>query len=133
MPFSPAIHPDGETLFYAIPTTGSLELRKASPENGPSELMLDIPASLLPIEERNLFQPTISPDGKLLAMILTDTYGTNLWALDTESGELLRLTEFGDPPIFISRRVSWSSDSRSLFAAVGLAEEDVVLLAGLVQ
>ena len=94
--------------------------------------MIHLPAEQIPaVEERLNLQPTISPDGKLLAIFLTDIEGTNLWALPVEGGVLRRLTDFGERQVFISRRVSWSSDSRSLFAAIGEAEQDVVLLEGL--
>ena len=42
-----------------------------------------------------------------------------------------RLTDFGSRRVFISRRVAWSSDNKSVYAAVGDADADVVLLDGL--
>ena len=35
--------------------------------------------------------------------------------------------------IFIARRVSWSADGRSIFAAVGQGDADIVLLDGLIK
>jgi len=43
----------------------------------------------------------------------------------------VRLTDFGRRPTFITRRLSWSSDGRFVFAAVGEGDADVVLLDGL--
>jgi hypothetical protein len=42
------------------------------------------------------------------------------------------LTDFGNRPIMIARSVSWSADSRSLYAAVAELESDVVLWDGLI-
>ena len=36
-------------------------------------------------------------------------------------------------PVFIARRVSWSADSRSIFAAIGEGDADIVLLDGLIK
>jgi len=65
------------------------------------------------------------------ASALLDNVTSNLWALSTSTGQLKPLTDFGDRPIFITRRVSWSSDGRAIFAAVGEGDSDVVLLEGL--
>jgi hypothetical protein len=42
-----------------------------------------------------------------------------------------QITEFGDRATFIARRVSWSSDGRSILAAVAEGDSDIVLLEGL--
>ena len=34
-----------------------------------------------------IYNPTLSPNGKWLAQALTDGFTTNLWALSTASGE----------------------------------------------
>jgi Tol biopolymer transport system component len=110
----------------------SLEIRVARPENGASTLLYRVPPLRAGLEELIYFQPSISPDGSTLALFFRDGHGTNLFALPTSEGPLRRLTDFGDRCAFIVRRVSWSSDGKYLFAAVGLAREDVVLLEGLV-
>ena len=69
--------------------------------------------------------------GKWLAQALTDGLTTNIWALSTATGEWRQITDFGDRPTFIARRVSWSSDGRSILAAVGDGDSDIVLLEGL--
>ena len=59
---------------------------------------------------------------------LTDGFATNIWALSTSgSGEMRQLTDFGQRPTFIARRVSWSADGRSILAAVGEGDADIVL------
>jgi hypothetical protein len=56
---------------------------------------------------------------------------TNLWALPTAGGPLRQLTDFGQRQTFIVRRVSWSADSKFIFASLGEGNADVVLLDGL--
>jgi len=42
-----------------------------------------------------------------------------------------RITDFGHQATFVTRRVSWSSDGHSIYAAVGKGEADIVLLSNL--
>jgi Tol biopolymer transport system component len=79
-----------------------------------------------------MMQPVVSPDGKWLALPLVDNGTTNIWAVSTVDGTFRQLTDFGRRATFIARRLSWASDNRSIFAAVGEGESDVVLLAGVV-
>ena len=75
----------------------------------------------------------MSPDGKWLTMPLSDGATSNIWVQPT-SGEAMRpLTDFGDRSVVIARRVSWSPDSKYLYAAVADTDADIVLLAGLLQ
>ena len=78
-----------------------------------------------------LFHPVISPDGLWLALPLTDGVTTNIWGISTRDGSFRALTDFGQRPTFIVRRVSWSSDGRAIYAALGEGDADVVSLAGL--
>lgn len=136
----PAFAPDGSGLYYAAHVgTGLLgswrpgagEIRRAQPEDGPSQLMVRLPRDRIPGRFRCILNVTISPDGRWLALPLLDGVTTNIWGLPTAGGELTRFTDFGDRPIDIERAVSWSSDSRSLYAAVAEGEMDIVLLDGL--
>jgi Tol biopolymer transport system component len=77
------------------------------------------------------FQPVISPDGGWLALTREDGLTTNVWALSTKDGAWRQLTDFGQRATLIARRVSWSSDGRSIYAAVAEGDSDVVLLGGL--
>ena len=88
-----------------------------------------ISASRVPLWQ--IVNPALSPDGKWLAQPLTDGFTTNIWALSTATGEWRQITDFGTRPVFIARRVSWSADGRSILAAVGDGDADVVLLEGL--
>lgn len=59
-----------------------------------------------------------APDGRSLAMPLTDGVTTNIWTLSTSTGQWRQVTDFDDRPLFIARRVSWSADGQSLLAAI---------------
>ena len=131
----PAISRDGSTLYWLVELlAGSgladYEIRTASPEDGPARTLVRIPGRRVPIWL--MIQPVVSPDGKWLALPLVDNGTSNIWAVSTIDGTLRQLTDFGRRATFIARRLSWASDSRSIFAAVGEGESDVVLLAGVV-
>ena len=66
-------------------------------------------------------------------MALADGFSTNIWTLSTSTGEWRQITDFGGRPTFIARRVSWSSDGRSVLAAVAEGDADIFLLDGLLN
>jgi Tol biopolymer transport system component len=124
----------GSTLYYSFERplmdgTPQFEIRVATPENAPFRVLARIPGSRVPIWQ--IVNPALSADGKWLAQALTDGATTNVWALSTTTGEWRQITDFGDRTTFIARRVSWSSDGRSILAAVGEGDSDIVLLEGL--
>jgi len=80
-----------------------------------------------------MVQPVLSPDRKWLAITLANASVTDIWAQPTSGGEMRRITDFRTQATFITRRVSWSSDGRSIYAAVGKGEADIVLLSNLVH
>jgi Tol biopolymer transport system component len=90
-----------------------------------------IPASRVPIWQ--IVNPALSRDGKWMAQALTDGFTTNIWLLSTATGEWRQITDFGEGATFIARRVSWSSDGRSILAAVAEGNSDIVLLEGLIN
>ncbi len=124
----------GTTLYYLferplVDGRPEFEIRAATPEDAPYRVLARIPASRVPIWQ--IVNPALSPDGKWLAQALTDGATTNVWALSTTTGEWRQITDFGERATFIARRVSWSSDGRSILAAVGEGDSDIVLLEGL--
>ena len=132
----PAPAPDGSALYYVVPLqnlNGSLdyELRVARPESGPSTLLARITGEQAPLWQG--LHPVISNDGKWLVMPLDDNLGTNIWVASTADGKLKRLTDFGQKRTFIARRISWSSDGKWVFAAVGEGDSDIVQMDGLVR
>jgi Tol biopolymer transport system component len=121
---------DGKTLYFMIDRTltdasPAFEIHAAAPEDAPSRVLARIPASRAP--QWQIINPSLSPDGRLLAMPLTDGVTTNIWTLSTSTGEWQQITDFGDRPIFIARRVSWSADGRTIIAAVGEGDSDIVV------
>jgi serine/threonine protein kinase len=125
---------DATTLYYLIDRsladgTPEFEIRTATPEDAPFRVLARIPASRVPIWQ--IVNPSLSPDGKWMAQALTDGLTTNLWALSTATGQWRQVTDFGERATFIARRVSWSSDGRSILAAVGEGDSDIVMLEGL--
>ena len=120
----------GGTLFFMVDRTltdGSpgFEIHAATPEGAASRVLARIPASRAP--QWQIVNPSLSPDGGWLAMPLTDGVTTNIWTLSTSTGEWRQITDFGTEPIFIARRVSWSADGRSILAAVGQGDADIVV------
>ena len=129
-----ALSPDGSTLYYvierpAVSGGADYEIRVASPETAPSRVLARIPAQRIPPWQ--LVHPVLSPDGQSLALPLTDGFSTNIWVLPTSGGSLRQLTDFGQRPTYIARRVTWTTDGKWLVAALGLGDADVVLLRGL--
>jgi Tol biopolymer transport system component len=121
---------DGTTLYFMVDRTltdasPGFEIHAATPEDAPSRVLARIPASRAP--QWQIINPTLSPDGQSLAMPLTDGVTTNIWTLATATGQWRQITDFGERPIFIARRVSWSPDGRSIFAAIGEGDSDIVM------
>ena len=105
-----------------------LEIHSASPETEPTHLLASVSSSRVPSWQ--ILNPTLSRDGKWIAMALADGLSTNIWTLSTATGTWRQITDFGRPT-FIARRVSWSWDGRSVPAAVAEADADIVLIDGL--
>jgi Tol biopolymer transport system component len=126
----------GDTLYYMVERPlvdgrPEFEVRGATPEDGPSRLLARIPASRVPSWQ--IVNPALSPDGQWLALPLTDGPTTNIWALSTSGGQWRQVTDFGSRATFIARRLSWSADGKTLFAAIGEGDADVVVFDGLLQ
>jgi Tol biopolymer transport system component len=130
----PALSPDGRTLYYVNVTelwSGGTDykLQAANPEAGPGRLLAIIPGRRMP--RLYFWQPVLSPDGQWLLLALVDDSTTNLFGLSTTTGELRQLTDFQGRPTVIVRRASWAPDGRSVFAAVGERDADIVVFEGL--
>jgi Tol biopolymer transport system component len=105
------------------------EIRVANPEMGPSRRLAQINGNR--VAHWQIFQPTLSHDGRWLALLLNDGGSTNLYVLATADGVPHALTDFGGRRTLIVRRVSWSSDDRFLYAAVGDGDADIVQIEGI--
>jgi serine/threonine protein kinase len=56
-----------------------------------------------------------------------------VWHADADRRTLRPLTDFGERPLLIARSISWSPDSRALYAALAETNSDVVLMEGLLE
>jgi serine/threonine protein kinase len=136
----PAISADGTALYYGVTLRSNIfghersdkEIRRARPEDGASETLVCIPGERIAGLPPVLYM-VVSPDGAWLAMPLLDGATTNLWLLPTAGGTMKPTTDFGDRAIEIARSISWSADSRYIYAAVAEIETDIVLFDGLIQ
>lgn len=130
-----AVGLNSSELYYLRPLTlvtgaRDFEIRVARPETGPSQVIGRFSGSRIPIS-LNYAQPYLSPDGKWLALPLIDGSTMNLWALPSAGGEWRKLTEFSPRNMRIVRRIGWSKDSKSIYAAVSEVDSDIVMLTGL--
>jgi serine/threonine protein kinase/WD40 repeat protein len=135
----PAITRDGLALYFVTRAEGDQrfghlgwEVRRAEPEDGPSELIGRIEGSRMPFSPRFSPHAHLSPDGEWLAVPLTDGETTNLWLLPARGGAPRQITDFGHRATLIVRWVSWMPDGRHIVAAVAETDVDVVWLDGLV-
>ncbi len=128
--------PDGKTLYFLrmgsrVAGGQDAEIHVATPEGARSRVLARIPARRWPVSY--LVQPVVSHDGKWLALMLADGFTTNIYLLSTRGGPLRQITNFGNAATDIARRVSWSADSRHIYAAVARSDADVVVLSNLLQ
>jgi Tol biopolymer transport system component len=131
---APAVGRGG--LYFAslvAPAFGSWdwEIRRASPEDGPSALVGRVAGFRLAVSPLYIHH-ALSKDEQWLALGLTDGATSNLWTLSTSDGSWRQVTDFGGQPTTIARQVSWSPDGQFLYAAIAKNNADVVMLDGLV-
>jgi eukaryotic-like serine/threonine-protein kinase len=134
---APAVS-DGGALYYASALTAGLgawtdwEIRVAAPENGSARALVRIAVGRVPIQAL-FFHMFLSPDRRWLALPLSDGGTSNIWVIPTDGTAARAVTDFGDRAVVIARRVSWSPDGRSIYAAVADIDADIVLLSGLIR
>ena len=102
-----AISPDGSTLYFVVERPAvnggtDYEVHVASPENGPSRILAQIPAA-----DTSL---AADPSGHLArrqvaGASLTDGFATNLWALPTSGGPLRQRPTSVNAPLHRAPRV----------------------------
>ena len=86
---------------------------------------------MCPLVPRLHLHTSLSPDGRWLAAPLIDGTTANLWLIPTDGAPMRPVTDFGERSVSIVRHVSWSPDSRHVYAAVADTEADIILLEGL--
>ena len=100
-------------------------LMKARPESGEAAVLTLVRGARVPQDFINL-HPVLSPDEKWLVQPLVDGVTSNLWLINVQDGSMRRVTDFGDRPVVIARRTSWSRDSKYVYAAIAETDADVV-------
>jgi Tol biopolymer transport system component len=118
------------TRVQAISGMWDWEFWRASPEDGPSELLTRLAGARIPVSSLYASM-TLSPDGRWLARTLLNGATSNIVVLSVDGGPFIPVTDFGDRPTVIARSVSWSPDG-SIYAAVADTTGDVVVLDGLI-
>jgi Tol biopolymer transport system component len=132
----PAASRKGDALFFTRPPDlllglgGDSEVCRAVPENGPAEVLSRVASSRVPLVGRLHLHVNVSPDGRWLAAPLIDGTTANIWLIPTDGGPMRAVTDFGERSVFIARAISWSPDSRHVYAAVADIDADIVLLEG---
>jgi serine/threonine protein kinase len=121
----PLISSDGNTLYYSRRPGQGDEIFKASPPDAEGVRVQGYAPSRIPSFPTG---HTLSPDDRWIATPLRDGTTTNIWTLPTDGGPMRQITDFGRRAILIARSVSWSADSRSVYAAVAEMDADIVLL-----
>jgi Tol biopolymer transport system component len=114
-----------------IAVGGETEICFAATEDGPMSVLAKVRSSRVPMSPRLPLHASRSPDGKWLGAPLLDSTTANVWIIPTDGSPMRAVTDFGDRSVFIARWVSWSPDSRFVYAAVAETDADIVLLNGL--
>jgi Tol biopolymer transport system component len=134
---SPAVPLRGGTLYFsrlpevAFGPGGQTAVCRASPEDGDAEVLVRVANARVPLFPLVHLHSVVSPDGRWLAAPLVDGATANVWLIPTDGGPMRPVTDFGERPVLIARNLSWSPDSRRVYAAVADAGADIVLLDGL--
>jgi Tol biopolymer transport system component len=119
---------DETTLYFGPSPALANEILKASPPNAEAVRLQQFSASRIPWYPNGY---SLSPDERWIALPLKDGATTNIWAAPTDGTPMRQITDFGRRAIMIARSVSWSSDSRAIYAAVAELDADIVLLDGI--
>jgi len=133
----PAAPREGDALFFTRPSQsprgahGDAEICRAVPENGPVEVLARVATARIPLAPVLSLHVSVSPDGRWLAAPLLDGTTANIWLIPTEGGPMRAVTNFKERSVFIARSVSWSPDSRHVYAAVAETDADIILLDGM--
>ena len=136
---TPVAAAGGAALYYCVNLRSNIfglelsdkEIRCARPEGGSSETLATFHGDRISGSPR-FMDLVLSPDGQWLAVPMADGATTNVWVLPTAGGAMKPVTDFGGRSIEIARSFAWSADSRSIYAALGELEADIVLIEGLI-
>ena len=108
---SPAVTPDGRTVFYAV-TGYDLKTNKGATRIWASDVQGKTAPRAITASDSNAFSPAVSPDGKTLAFISVRKDGPQIWLLSlSTAGEASQLTTLSTG---VSGPLVWSPDSRRI-------------------
>ena len=128
----PIVSADGKTVYFSPTATNFNVISKTSlPDGKPTEFARYAPTRLPSWPTGHV----LSPDDRWIAVLLKDGATTNIWAIPTDRGPFppfRQITDFGRRPVLIARSVSWSRDSKFIYAAVSETDADIVLFEGIV-
>lgn len=135
---APAVTADGSTMYFNERVGGAnqngwdYQMWRASPETAKPAPLARIVSARVPFNPA-LFSTTLSPDGRWIAMVLTDAGTSNVWVLPTGGGPLRPITDYGTRATLIVRHAAWAPDSKSVYAAVADVDADIVLIDNLLR
>jgi Tol biopolymer transport system component len=109
---------------------GDSEICRAEPADGPPVVLARVANGRVPLAPTLHLHVSVSPDGRFVGAPLLDGTTANIWIVPTDGGPMRAVTDFGDRSVFIARWISWSPDSRHVYAAVADTDTDIVMLDG---
>ena len=128
----PIVSADGKTVYFSATARNFNVISKTSlPDGKPTKFAWYAPTRLPSWPTGHV----LSPDDRWIAVLLKDGATTNIWAIPTDRGPFppfRQITDFGRRPVLIARSVSWSQDSKFIYAAVVETDADIVLFEGIV-
>jgi Tol biopolymer transport system component len=130
----PEVPREGGALFFTrlpelpMGIVGQCEVCRAAPEDAEATVLARVGSARVPLAPRIHLHVSLSPDGRWLACPLLDDASANIWLIPSDGGPMRAVTDFGERAVFIARRVSWSPDSRHVYAAVAETDADIVAL-----
>jgi eukaryotic-like serine/threonine-protein kinase len=130
----PEVPREGGALFFTrlpelpLGIVGHTEVCRAAPEDGEATVLARVASARVPLAPRIHLHASLSPDGRWLACPLLDSASVNIWLIPSDGGPMRAVTDFGERSVFIARWISWSPDSRHVYAAVAETDADIVVL-----
>ncbi len=127
---------DGSALYFTrrpqhlFSVGGESEVCRAEPDDGPAQVLARVANARVPLAPMIHLNVSVSPDGRSLAAPLLDGTTTNIWLIPTDGGPMKAATDFRERSVFIARWISWSPDSRYVYAAVADTDADIAMLDG---
>jgi Tol biopolymer transport system component len=119
-----ALQPSGAGIWASVSNTGTIAYRPPRAAGNSVLAWVDRKgnATRLPLPPRAYFDPSLSPDGRHIAMSVRDETGMHIWVYDVQRGSLGKRTFES-----INAFPIWSRDGRSLTFSTGQTQVGPVL------